>query len=238
MIQERRPGSPRAAALKPRKAPAQQRSAVTIETILQAAALVLQKHSLAGFNTNRVAEVAGVSVGSLYQYFPNKDALVASLIERAQQALLDRLQAALAEARGRPLEEGLHLLVKMAIANQFDAPLLAAALDHEERRLPLRSLLQSTQQQMLMLLSGFMAEHAHELQGSDPVRQARDAMTIAKGMVEADIEGAGAPELAELEERAVRALLGYLRGPSAEPAATRSAGANQRSKPSARRSQT
>ena len=55
-----------------------------MEAILAAAARVLARESLAGFNTNRVAEVAGVSVGSLYQYFPNKAALVAALIEREQ----------------------------------------------------------------------------------------------------------------------------------------------------------
>jgi AcrR family transcriptional regulator len=70
------------AAIRPRKKPSQARAADTVEMILTAAARVLATHSLAGFNTNRVAALAGVSVGSLYQYFPNKDALVAVLIAR------------------------------------------------------------------------------------------------------------------------------------------------------------
>ena len=53
--------------ISPRKAPRQPRSAATVAAILQAATRVLSRESLAGFNTNRVAEVAGVSVGSLYQ---------------------------------------------------------------------------------------------------------------------------------------------------------------------------
>ena len=68
--------------LRQRKSPRQQRSADTVEALLTAAARVLERESLAGFNTNRVAEVAGVSVGSLYQYFPNKSALIAALIDR------------------------------------------------------------------------------------------------------------------------------------------------------------
>ncbi|MFN5165613.1 MAG: TetR/AcrR family transcriptional regulator, partial [Pseudomonadota bacterium] len=75
--------------LRPRKSPRQVRSADTVETILAAAARVLERESLAGFNTNRVAAVAGVSVGSLYQYFPNKSALIAALIDRQQTALAD-----------------------------------------------------------------------------------------------------------------------------------------------------
>jgi AcrR family transcriptional regulator len=52
--------------------PSQLRSLATVQLILPAAARVLARESLAGFNTNRVAEVAGISVGSLYQYFPSK----------------------------------------------------------------------------------------------------------------------------------------------------------------------
>jgi AcrR family transcriptional regulator len=68
--------------LKARKAPRQARSLATVEVILAAAARVLSRESLAGFNTNRIAEVAGVSVGSLYQYFPNKDAILVALGRR------------------------------------------------------------------------------------------------------------------------------------------------------------
>ncbi len=59
-----------------RKRPRQQRSRATVEAICVAAARVLASDGYARASTNRIAEVAGVSVGSLYQYFPNKDALV------------------------------------------------------------------------------------------------------------------------------------------------------------------
>lgn len=68
------------AAVKPRKLPMQTPSKSTVETILAGAARVLEQEGLAGFNTNCVAEQAGVSIRSLYQYFPNKEALVASLL--------------------------------------------------------------------------------------------------------------------------------------------------------------
>ena len=79
--------------LEARKAPKQARSLVTVQAILTAGARVLARESLAGFNTNRIAEVAGVSVGSLYQYFPNKAALAYG-IPRMERARLSDPQPA------------------------------------------------------------------------------------------------------------------------------------------------
>ena len=65
-----------------RKTASQERSRATVNAILEATARILVKEGFDKASTNRVAEVAGVSVGSLYQYFPSKDALVAALIAR------------------------------------------------------------------------------------------------------------------------------------------------------------
>nr|WP_152992323.1 TetR/AcrR family transcriptional regulator [Nonomuraea pusilla] len=67
--------------LTPRKQPRQQRSRETVAVILEAAAQLFQRHGYAGATTNKIAERAGVSIGSLYQYFPNKDALLVALAE-------------------------------------------------------------------------------------------------------------------------------------------------------------
>jgi AcrR family transcriptional regulator len=83
--------------LEARKAPKQARSLATVQAILTAGARVLAQESLAGFNTNRIAEVAGVSVGSLYQYFPNKAALAVALIEQERERLAVALEAAVRE---------------------------------------------------------------------------------------------------------------------------------------------
>lgn len=71
----------------PRKIPTQARSRMMVETILKTTATVVVKHGYAGTNTNLVAQRAGVSVGSVYQYFPNKDALIAALYERHAQSV-------------------------------------------------------------------------------------------------------------------------------------------------------
>lgn len=65
-----------------RKEPRQARSRATVDAIVQAGAHILGSHGWAGFNTNDVADAAGVSIGSLYQYFPDKQALVEAIRQR------------------------------------------------------------------------------------------------------------------------------------------------------------
>ena len=85
----------------PRKAPTQQRARATVDAIVEATARILVKDGYDGVSTNRVAAEAGVSIGSLYQYFPNREALVGEVVDRHSHALtdmvLDRI-AALHEA--------------------------------------------------------------------------------------------------------------------------------------------
>lgn len=66
----------------PRRSPRRERSEQVFEAIVDAAARVLEQRGIDGLSTNRVAEVAGVSIGSLYQYFPNKTAMLSVLIDR------------------------------------------------------------------------------------------------------------------------------------------------------------
>jgi len=79
-----------------RKRPSQARSQVTVEAILDAAAQVFEARGYAAGTTNRIAQRAGVSIGSLYEYFPNKDAIVVALaereLERERQEILELLE--------------------------------------------------------------------------------------------------------------------------------------------------
>lgn len=116
--------SPQNATLIPRKAPRQARSRATVNTILDAAARVLVERGYAATTTNAVAEVAGVSVGSLYQYFPNKDSLIAALHDRHGRQMTALLDAALLRHRGASLPEALAGVIESAVkAHQLDADL-------------------------------------------------------------------------------------------------------------------
>ena len=199
--------------LKARKQPSQARSQATVETILEAAARVLAKQSLAGFNTNRVAEVAGVSVGSLYQYFPNKEALVVALIEREQEKLALAVEAIVQGCAGLSLRDGLLALARLAIAQQYRDPTFAAALDHEEHRLPIGPRLRSYDQRLGAAVMAFLIMHRSVLPDDRVAHKvARDMLLITSALVEADAQVATKPQR-DLEGRLVRALTGYLTAP-------------------------
>ncbi len=91
-----------AGALQPRRTPVQRRSTATVEAIVEAAAQVFERHGYAAGTTNRIADRAGVSVGTLYQYFPNKDAILVALIERHLDEGVAVVAPLLAELLQRP----------------------------------------------------------------------------------------------------------------------------------------
>jgi AcrR family transcriptional regulator len=80
----------------PRKTPRQERSVAMVETLLEAAARVFVKEGYARATTNRIAAAAGVSVGSLYQYFPSKDAIAVELLRRYRDSLVQLVASRLA----------------------------------------------------------------------------------------------------------------------------------------------
>jgi AcrR family transcriptional regulator len=101
-----------------RRRPKQARSRATCEAILEAASQIIERDGAAGFNTNRVAERAGVSIGTLYQYFPDKHAVLVAAAEREAartEPSLARRQKALLRAL-IALVESLGLGVRPAFA--------------------------------------------------------------------------------------------------------------------------
>ncbi|MFN7902854.1 MAG: TetR/AcrR family transcriptional regulator, partial [bacterium] len=109
-------------AAKPRKQPLQGRSRETIGAILEATARILETEGLEAANTNAIAARAGVSIGSLYPYFPDQAAIFAELIRQAESGLGDMLEILLAQTAGQALEERLRLLVKAGVAQQMERP--------------------------------------------------------------------------------------------------------------------
>jgi AcrR family transcriptional regulator len=108
----------------PRKSAAQARSRATVDALVEATARILARDGFERASTNRIAETAGVSVGSLYQYFPSKEALVAAVIERHNQELMAVVQRALAEVETLPFSQAVRRIVAAAIeAHRVDPQL-------------------------------------------------------------------------------------------------------------------
>lgn len=81
-----------------RKMPTQQRALQTIETIFKATAQIVETEGEAGLSTNKVAQKAGFSIGTLYQYFPSKEAILLAMVNRERRRVMDQLEALLHEA--------------------------------------------------------------------------------------------------------------------------------------------
>ncbi|WP_428633439.1 TetR/AcrR family transcriptional regulator [Sedimenticola sp.] len=144
---------------KPRKIPAQARSRVTVDAIIQATAYILTEVGWEGLTTNAIAERAGVNIGSLYQYFPNKEAIIAELQRRHAEATHAELHKTLTLLPEQPsLREALTLVVEMLINEHRVAPAVHKAITEELPR-TVRCMLDEEEQlrgQILESLKTFM----------------------------------------------------------------------------------
>ncbi|WP_284310101.1 TetR family transcriptional regulator [Labrys miyagiensis] len=118
----------RSASISSRKQPQQARSAELIAAVLEAAVQVLAKEGAQRFTTARVAEKAGVSVGSLYQYFPNKAAILFRLQSDEWRQTTDLMRTIL-EDGARPPFERLRILVHAFIRSECEEAAVRGALD-------------------------------------------------------------------------------------------------------------
>lgn len=190
---------------RPRKKPKQARSLETVGVIVEAAARILEEGGHGGFSTNAVAERAGVSPGSLYQYFPSKDALIGALIERETSLLLEDAEVAAQALEGR---SALRSFIAACIAHQFRRPRLARLLDFEEARLPFDPETQRVGERIYHLVIAMLGRTDLPAQ-LDNQAATRDLVAIIKGMIDAAGQH-GETDQQALAVRVERATFGYL----------------------------
>lgn len=116
------------AAFEPRKTPIQARSTVTVEAISQATIQVLLSHGTERLTTTRVAERAGVSVGTLYQYYPNKQSLLFAVLEDHMNHVAASVEAACESARHKPLAEMIQQSVEAFVDAKMERSDISVAL--------------------------------------------------------------------------------------------------------------
>ena len=149
--------------LKPRKQPRQARSRATVEAILDATARILVSHGYATASTNRIAEVAGISIGSLYQYFPSKEALVTALHRRHTEQMRATLLDMAASAAGAPLPVAARTLIHAVMAAHMIDPQLHRVLDEEVPRPDLADCRDELEASMRMMVKDLLLAHRASL---------------------------------------------------------------------------
>ena len=115
-------------AFEPRKTPLQARSTVTVEAISEATIQVLLSHGAERLTTTRIAQRAGVSVGTLYQYYPNKQALLFAVLENHLTHVVATVEAACDSACHKPLAEMIRDMVEAFVDAKMDRADISVAL--------------------------------------------------------------------------------------------------------------
>ena len=198
----------------PRRTPRQERAVCTVESVLEAAAHILDETGLAGLNTNAVARRAGVSIGSLYQYFPNKEAITTALILRSHEEIVTGLRRILAETEGLPPDRAISAMLRMLIDAQPTAPRVQRVLEAEELRLPKTEAILAAEQEIEALNAAFFARYIDPRRCSDAALRvaARDTVCIVRSLMDSavDTDALDAPDLLGRLQRAVEGYLAPL----------------------------
>ena len=204
--------------LQPRRKPRQARSQATVEVIVAAAARVFARSGYAATTTNHVAAKAGVSIGSLYEYFPSKDAILVALVERhldEAERELGRVVAELAGARPS-LEDTIGLLVRTMVELHARDPGLHRVLFEEA---PLSAKLRARVARLETVMAGEVARllARHGFADDDARTAAGMAVQVAESLThrlvlhDVGASGRGWREAAEPHVREIALLLlGYL----------------------------
>jgi len=151
-----------------RRSPRQERSRSTVDAIFEAASRLLDSGGVEGATTGRIAHVAGVSIGSLYQYFPKKEALFGALTERAIEGDLVRVREAVDRARAMSLEEGTREILGAGFVFALERPRLFCWMLRYLPQLGLLPSVERMERELIAETTRFLEAHRAELGGADP----------------------------------------------------------------------
>lgn len=199
----------------PRKEASQSRSRATVEALVEATARILVRDGFDRASTNRIALEAGVSVGSLYQYYPTKEALVVAVIDRHNRDIMRVVRAAIAQVAGQPIEVGVRGLVAAAITAHRVDPKLHCVLAEQVPRTGALAHIEAFNRQNFAIFRAYLEDHRDEVRAVDLDLAAFVCTTSIEALTHNAVLH-GAETLTDaaaqrLVEEATRLVLGYLR---------------------------
>jgi AcrR family transcriptional regulator len=179
-----------AAEIAPRKSPQQQRSLVTVDALMTAAAQVLVRDGYERATTGLIAAQAGVSIGTLYQYYPNKDAIFVELLRRELDAVAAAMIAASSDGAAGGLREHVRAAVSALLATKSRNPKLHRALKAELGRLDGDRMVQGLNRRALEITEMALRLHGGAVRFADPGRAAFLVVNAVEGIVHATLMAA------------------------------------------------
>jgi AcrR family transcriptional regulator len=211
---------------KPRKYASQERSRATVDALVEATARILVHEGFGKASTNRIANVAGVSVGSLYQYFPSKEALVAAVIERHNREIMQAVRGELAEVLTQPVEQAVRKLVAVAVrAHRVDPKLHRVLAEQVPRVGPLEKL-ETFNTENYALFKSYLEKHCDEIRVGDLDLAAFVCVTTIEALTHnAVLRPAKVTQDATIDtlvDEATRLVVGYLKGDFRDPTESKS----------------
>jgi AcrR family transcriptional regulator len=199
---------------KPRKRASQARSRATVDALIEATARILVKQGFDKASTNRIAKVAGVSVGSLYQYYPGKEALVVAVIERHNREIMQVVRGALAEVASQPIEKAVRRLVAAAIDAHRVDPRLHRVLAEQLPRTGRLENVETFNREADALFKAYLESHRDELRVVDVGLAAFVCVTSIEALTHTAVlhrsDMLGDAAVGTLVDEATRLVVGYL----------------------------
>ncbi|MFC7304318.1 TetR/AcrR family transcriptional regulator [Streptomyces monticola] len=196
--------------LHPRKQPKQVRAELTRQRILTAAAHVFADHGYAAGTTNRIAERAGVSIGSLYQYYPNKDAILVELVTAHLSAGISVTERHRAGELPSAVGDIMRLFVRAAIDNHRDHPELLRVLLEQAPRTPrLLEMIREYEEVSVAFVQELIEQHPG-IHVGDPRTAARIVVSSIEFLVHGLIAAPDPVDLPSFEDELVTMLTRYL----------------------------
>lgn len=197
---------------RPRKKPKQRRSHQTVNAIVEATARILEEEGFEKASTNRVAKRAGVSIGSLYQYFPNKESLVLAVFERHCGQMLQLLQQHLEDLSEAPIEEAVRVYVRAMLESHLVNPRLHRVLTIQASTLGW-NLVKEVHGTARSLLRGYLEIHKERIMPTDLDLAAFVLLMAVEGVTHSAIlEYRDVLDFDKLEHEICAFILGYLLG--------------------------
>lgn len=204
--------------MSPRKTATQQRSQATVEALLDATARILVREGYERASTNRIAAVAGVSVGSLYQYFPNKESIVAALIARHNRQMLDLLRSSMAAVATLDLEAAMRELIGAMVAAHRVDPELHRIFDEQIPRMGQPDEIEAINREVFAVVRAYLDQRRGEIEVRDLDTATFICVTTVETLThEAVLHCPDAIDPAALVDEVTRLVVGYLR-PDRRPA--------------------